>query len=266
MRDSDKYQKRSKMAKVIAISSGKGGVGKTISAINLGIALNELGKNVIVVDGSLSTPDVAVYLGAPSIPVGFGHVLAGKAHIHDAIYSHKSGTKIVPGSIALSQLATKEHGERFHKAINHLRHHADFVIVDCSAGLNTETIMALKACDEVLIATNPELPAITNALKATRLAQKLKKKVAGAIITRIRHDNLELALRNVKTILEIPILAKVPEDDSVRQSVNLRKAVVLSSPKSKASQSYMKLASKLARNDYSDELSFFERVFGWFRR
>lgn len=253
-------------SKVIAISSGKGGVGKTISAINLGIALNELGKNVIVVDGSLSTPDIAVHLGAPSIPVSFGHVLQGKAHIHDAIYRHKSGTKIVPGSISLSQLITKEHGERFHKAINHLRHHANFIIIDCSAGLNNETLMALKACDEVLIATNPELPAITNALKTARLAQKLNKRIAGAIITRIRHDKAELGLRNVKAMLELPILAKVPEDDAVRQSIVSRNAVVLTAPNSKASQAYKRLASKIAQDDYSEELSFFERFFGWMRR
>jgi len=78
------------MARVIAIISGKGGVGKTTTAVNLGAALNKFDKEVIVVDANLSTPNIGIHLGAPMVPVTLNHILRGKANIEDAIYEHSS--------------------------------------------------------------------------------------------------------------------------------------------------------------------------------
>lgn len=88
------------MTKVITITSGKGGVGKTTTAINLAAALNSLGKDVILVDSNLTTPNVGIHLGAPIVPVTLNHVLLGKAKVGDAIYEHSSGTKILPSSLS----------------------------------------------------------------------------------------------------------------------------------------------------------------------
>jgi septum site-determining protein MinD len=212
-------------------------------------------------------PNVALHLGAPSPPVTISHVLHGKASIHDAIYEHNSGTKIVPGSISISSIPDIiKSGERFNKIIQHLRKENDFVIIDSAPGLNEEALLALRASDEILIVTNPELPAVTDALKTAKMAEKMQKKVIGAIVTRIRQEDGELAIRNVKRLLELPILAKVPEDDAVRRALSLRNAVMITAPKSPASQAYMKLASKIARQDYSEERSFLEKLFGWMWR
>ena len=69
------------MSKLITITSGKGGVGKTTTAINLGAALNAFGKDVVVLDANLTTPNVGLHLGAPLVPVSLNHVLSGKANI-----------------------------------------------------------------------------------------------------------------------------------------------------------------------------------------
>jgi septum site-determining protein MinD len=87
------------MSRLIAVISGKGGVGKTTTAINLGTALNKFGKDVIIVDANLTTPNVGLHLGAPIVPVNLNHVLLGKAKVADAVYEHESGTKIVPSSL-----------------------------------------------------------------------------------------------------------------------------------------------------------------------
>src|SRR3989339_136057 len=92
------------MAKIYAIASGKGGVGKTTSAINLGAALNKFKEDVIVVDANLTTPNIGLYLGAPIVPINLNHVLQGKADIEEAIYEHESGTKIIPSSLSLRDL------------------------------------------------------------------------------------------------------------------------------------------------------------------
>ncbi|MEM4153141.1 MAG: cell division ATPase MinD [Candidatus Pacearchaeota archaeon] len=256
------------MGKVIVISSGKGGVGKTVTAINLAVALNSLGKNVILVDSNLTTPNVALHLGAPVIPVTLNHVLQGKQHIYKAIYEHHSGTKIVPASLALQELKGIKL-ENFIKAIKQLKKLGDFVIIDSAAGLGREALLAIEALDnndELLIVTNPEMPAITDALKTIKLAEKLNKKVSGVIVTRVKNKKKqELSIKNIKDLVEKPILAKIPEDDSVHESIMLRNPVVLTHPKSKAAKSYKKLAAKLANIEYKEEKNFFDKIFGWLR-
>jgi len=74
------------MAKIITITSAKGGVGKTTTSINLGAALNAFGHDVVIVDANLTTPNVGLHLGAPIVPISLNHVLNGKADIEDAIY------------------------------------------------------------------------------------------------------------------------------------------------------------------------------------
>ena len=90
--------------KIITVTSGKGGVGKTTTAINLGAALNSFGKEVIIVDANLTTPNVGLHLGAPIVPVNLNHVMQGKAKVTDAIYEHESGTKIIPSSLSIKEL------------------------------------------------------------------------------------------------------------------------------------------------------------------
>src|SRR3990167_9554362 len=92
------------MAKLITITSGKGGVGKTTTAINIGAAINQFGKEVIIVDANLTTPNVGLHLGAPIVPISLNHVLLGKAKIAEAIYEHESGTKIIPSSLSVNEL------------------------------------------------------------------------------------------------------------------------------------------------------------------
>jgi len=92
------------MTKFIAIMAGKGGTGKTTTSINLGAALSYFGKDVIVVDANLTTPNVGIHLGVPIVPIHLHHVLQGKNDISEAVYVHPAGPKIVPGSIAMSDL------------------------------------------------------------------------------------------------------------------------------------------------------------------
>src|SRR3989344_2554228 len=185
------------MAKLITIISGKGGVGKTTTTINLGAALNSFGKEVIVLDANLTTPNVGLHLGAPIVPINLNHVLLGKARIVDAIYEHDSGTKIIPSSLSVRELRRLNH-KKLKDVGRALRRMADFVLYDSAAGLGEEALNSMEAADELVIVTNPEIPAVTDALKTAKLAEELNKPVLGVIVTRANASRDEMPLSNIQ--------------------------------------------------------------------
>lgn len=232
------------MGRIIAIISGKGGVGKTTTAINLGAALNKLNKEVIIVDVNLNTPNIGIHLGAPIVPVTLNHVLKGKADISEAIYEHASGTKIIPSSLSVKEI-TKFNTKRIPQVIRQLKEKADFIILDSAAGFSEEAIATLEAGEEIIIVTNPEMPSVTDALKAVKVAREMKKDVKGVIITRHRNKDYEMSLSSIKSMLETQIIGVVPEDISVKKALNKRDAVVHTHPKSKVSRRYGEIAVKI---------------------
>lgn len=250
------------MGKLITIASGKGGVGKTTTSINLGAALNSFGKEVVIVDANLTTPNIGLHLGAPIVPVSLNHVLVGKAKITDAIYEHESGTKIIPSSLSINDMKNlnpaklKEIGRK-------LRKMADIVIYDCAAGLGEEAIAAMDASDELILVTNPEIPAVTDALKTSKMAEQMGKTVRGVIVTRTRGLKSEMPISNIQEMLELPILGVIPEDQRFQASLSMKDALVHTFPKSKASREYKKIAAKIiGNNNYKNEIGFWDRIFG----
>lgn len=246
--------------KLITITSGKGGVGKTTTAINLGAALNSFGKEVIIVDANLTTPNVGLHLGAPIVPVSLNHVLLGKAKVSDAIYEHDSGTKIIPSSLSVKELRRLNH-KKLKDVGKNLRRMADYVIFDSAAGLGEEAFASFEAADELILVTNPEITAVTDALKALKLAEEMGKSVKGVIVTRVSGDKNEMDIGNIREMLDLPILGVVPEDRNVRASLKSKDALVHNFPYSRAALSYKRIAAKLADVDYR-EPSWFTKKFG----
>ncbi len=232
------------MARVIVINSGKGGVGKTTTAINLGAALNQCKKNVIVIDANLNTPNIGLHLGAPIVPITLNHVLKGKAEIEDAIYEHSSGTKIIPSSLSVKEL-TKFNTKKLPEIANKLKNHADFIIFDSAAGFGEEVMAVLGASDEIIIVTNPEMPAVTDALKAVKIAKQMNKDVKGVIVTRHRNAKYEMPLSSIKSMLETPIIGVIPEDKAIKEALTRRDAVIHTSPRSRSAKKYKDIARKI---------------------
>ena len=251
------------MKNLIVITSGKGGVGKTTTAVNLGAALNHFGKDVLIIDANLSTPNVGLHLNSLEVPVSLNHVLLKKAKPLDAVYEHKSGIKLMPSSISVKELGriAPEKLTDFKKEFQKL---ADYVIVDSAAGLGHEAISVINLADELIIVVNPEMPSITDALKTIKFAEQIKKPVRGVIMTRVRKDKIEIQPDAVKEILETPILGMIPEEISVRESINLKDAVVHTHPGSKSARAYKEIAAQILEIEYDsdkDKPSFWERIF-----
>lgn len=252
------------MKKTIVITSGKGGVGKTTSAINLGAALNYFGKNILIVDANLSTPNVGLQLNSPEAPINLNHILLNKADTEEAIYEHESGLKILPASLSVKELK-KIVPEKLINFKKDFQKNADYVIIDSAAGLGNEANSAIKMADELIIITNPEMPAITDALKTIKVAEQMKKPVKGVIMTRIRRDKYEMKPEIVKEMLEVPVLGMVPEDLAVKESINMKDAVVHTHPNSKSARAYKEIAAEILGIEYNsekDKPSFWKRIFG----
>lgn len=241
------------MTKYIGIVSGKGGVSKTTTSINLASALNYFDKDVTVVDGNLSTPNVGLHLGVPVVPINLHHVLRGENHIKEAVYLHPAGMKIVPAGISIDDLK-RTSPDRMPYALGHLNGTTDFVIIDGAAGLGREVLATIGSSEQMIVVTNPELPAITDALKTIKYCEELGRHVIGVVLTRTKPNNLDVSLKNIETILEKPVIGIIPEDKSVREALIRKDAVVYTHPKCKASIAYKRLAANLLGRKYEPEV------------
>jgi len=253
------------MTRFFVITSGKGGVGKTTTSINLGAAIKYFDEDVLIIDGNLTTPNIGLHLGSPEVPINLNHVINGKADPHEAVYEHESGIKIIPSSLSIKELKNIDNNSRnlksFKKDFAQL---ADNIIIDSAAGLGKETSSAIALADEIIIVTNPEMPAITDALKTVKLAEQMKKPVMGVIVTKVKNNSIEMSPETVKEMLEIPILGMVPEDISVSDSLNKKQSVVDAHPKSKAARAYKEIAAKIIGKEYDsrkDKPSIWEVIF-----
>lgn len=241
------------MAKVYAIISGKGGVGKSTTAINLGTSLNSLGEDVIIIDGNLTTPNVGIYLGAPIVPITLNHVLNGQAKLEDAIYEHESGTKIMPASLSLKETEKVDY-KKISDIIKKLKKLTNHIIIDSAAGLGEEARSVMQASDEIIIVTNPEMAAVTDALKTIKLAEEMNKPVKGVIITKYRGRGTDMPISNIHDMLETSILGIIPEDEAVKISQVLKNAVIYTHPRSKVSKNYIETSKRLLGDDYKEPI------------
>lgn len=240
------------MSKIIVITSGKGGVGKTTTAINLGAAFKNFGIDTLLVDTNISTPNVGIHLGSPEVPVCLNHVLCKKARAFEAIYEHESGLKVIPSSISIkdSQMTDPKKLKSIKGELSRL---SDYILLDSAAGLGDEANSSIELADEIIIVTNPELPALTDALKAIKTAEMKKKKVLGVIVTRVKKNKIEMTPDFVKEMLEVPVLGMIPYDERVCISLNKKSPVICCHPKSKSSRAYKEIAARILGIDYDSD-------------
>ncbi|MBU2633853.1 MAG: cell division ATPase MinD [Nanoarchaeota archaeon] len=232
----------------IAVAGGKGGCSKTTTAINLAIALNDLKKDVVLVDCNFTTPNIGLYLGVPFVSKTIHDVLSDGLNLNDAVYLHKSGVKLIPGNISIEKLKDVE-PNLLNKKLNDLNN--DFVIMDCAAGLGKESLIALESCDKILIVTNPEMPAATDALKTIKIGEELNKEIMGVVLAK-RTGKDEMKVNAVEKLLERPIIAIINEDKKVKESLVKKDAVVNVFPYSDAAIGYKRLACYLSGEDFVD--------------
>ncbi|MBS3098366.1 cell division ATPase MinD [Candidatus Woesearchaeota archaeon] len=230
------------MTKFIAVVSGKGGTGKTTTAVNLAASLNNLGRDVILLDGNLTTPNIGIHLGMDA-PVGLYDILKGKNNLSEAIYLHPSGLMIIPSNVNLEPASN--YNKKLSSILLDLVGKSEIVIADSATNLGEDTLSILKSSDEAIVVTNPNLPAITDALKTIKIAEDCGSVVIGVVLNRITNNRLDIPVKDVKNMLDKPIIAEIPEDKKVQESILIRHPLVYSHPNSAASIKFKRLADLL---------------------
>jgi len=178
------------------------------------------------------------------------------------MYEHHTGAKVIPSSLSINDLREMDHS-KLKEVGKKLRKMADVILYDCAAGLGEEAIAALDSADDIVIVTNPELPAVTDALKTAKLIEQMGKPIQGVIVNKVSRAGTEMPIANIKDMLELPILGVIPDDKKVKQALVSKNALVDEYPRSKAARAYKRIAARLVGENYRDNHTFFEKIFGW---
>ncbi len=251
------------MGRIITFISGKGGVGKTTLVSNTALILNKLGKDTVVVDGNVTTPNLSMHLGIPLYPITLHDVLKGNVSVNEATYIHPTGLKIIPGGIGIDDL-NGMNLDLLPNSLFDLADGSDYVLVDGAAGLGKEALKSMEIADDIVIITSPDLPSVTEALKVKNLAREFDTNVMGVVVNRINRSKTELKEDEIKGLLELPILGKVPEDSFVPQSIHKKVPVVSHKSNSPASVAINKFGSNLVGEEPIYESNgFFQKLVNW---
>ncbi|MCP4133263.1 MAG: MinD/ParA family protein [bacterium] len=260
--------------KTIAVTSGKGGVGKTSLSVSLSIALAQDGSSVTLLDADLGLANINVILGI--IPkYNLYHVIKGKKKLKDVVIDVPEGIKIIAGASGFHQLANLEAKQRsdFIGAISELDP-TDYMIIDTGAGVGQNVLSFVMSADEVIVVTTPEPTAITDAYGIIKsIAAQTPDKVIKLVVNRV--DSVAEGKRVAQRVINIAgqflnikveNLGFVFDDVYVPKSVRNQKPFIVSYPKSKAAGCVSIIADRIGNKNVefregSGLTSFFRNLF-----
>ncbi|MCL9815396.1 MinD/ParA family ATP-binding protein [Natronocalculus amylovorans] len=227
---------------VIAIAGAKGGVGKTTTAVNLGVALAQAGERVAVLEFDLAMANIVDFLDIE--PTQTMHtVLSGTASVTDAVHRLDSGVDILPAGTALEDF-NAVNVATIAPVVRTLKPSYDFVILDTAAGVSPETIYPLRLADEVLVVSTPRVAAVRDTKKTIALAERVNGTVAGVIFNRCGTGHAPPPER-LAAFLETDLVGAVPNDSAVPEAQDRGEPVVTYRPKSDAATEFFSIADSL---------------------
>ena len=264
-------------ASVIAITSGKGGVGKTNIAVNLAITLSSAGKKVVLLDADLGLANADVICNI-DLPANLSHVIARRKDLDDVIVEAPGGFSLIGGASGLARMAdlTDADRQRIVNALADLEQRADVILIDTGAGISPNVLAFTRAADHVLVVTTPEPTAITDAYavvkvitrdNAERRISLLVNQARNANEARVVHERIAKVARQFLSV-SVFDAGHIPADEQVAMAVRKRTPFVLASPRGAASQAMSILATRLEQGVAGSrcEGGFFTRMSRWFRR
>src|ERR1700710_408628 len=251
------------MAKVLVVTSGKGGVGKTTSTAALGAALAQAGENVVVVDFDVGLRNLDLVMGAERrVVYDMINVIQGDAKLAQALIRDKriETLSLLPASQTRDKEALTDEGVA--RIIDQLREKFDWVICDSPAGIEKGAMLAMRHADVAVVVTNPEVSSVRDSdriigmLDSKTLKAERDERIEKHLLV-TRYDagraarNEMLKVEDVLEILSIPLLGIIPESEEVLKASNIGSPVTLNNPNSAPARAYFDAARRL-RGDLVD--------------
>lgn len=249
-------------ARVVAVTSGKGGVGKSNTSVNLAIALAQQGKRVILLDADLGLANVEVLMGFNSVYT-IQDVIDGDRSMRDILVRAPGGIQVAPGTSGLAKVADLSPAARQNvlNGLKELQDQADFIIVDTMAGIGQNAVGFTLAADEVLLVTTPEPSAIVDAYAMLKTIYHYREDaVIRLIVNMAAYENQAKAvaskLANVSQQYlgrNLSYLGLLPRDPHVSQAVMQSTPFLLAFPACPASKLMQHLAARLVHQQVECE-------------
>ena len=236
------------MSEVIVITSGKGGVGKTTTAANIGIGLAQLGKKVVMVDTDIGLRNLDVVLGLENrIVYNLVDVVEGNCRMKQALIRDKRYEQLYLLPSAQTRDKTSVTPEQMKKLCDELKQSFDFVLLDCPAGIEQGFANAVAGANKAIVVTTPEVSAIRDADRIIGLLEAEEISKMDLIVNRIRMDMVRrgdmMSMEDVTDILGIPILGAIPDDEEIVISTNQGEPLV--GMNSFAGQAYLNICKRI---------------------
>lgn len=263
--------KKIKKSRVLTITGGKGGIGKTCISVNLSLALKKLGYNVTIIDADLGFSNVEIELGVIS-----------KYTLFDVLYNNKKITEVInEGPLGIKYISSGGDFSIINKDIdlsiflNNIKildYYSDFVIIDTGAGLNTVVDNFIKAADEVFIIVTPEPTSIMDAYAMIKYSLKNENKKINVIINKVKnfeeyeevYSRFKIVVKNYLGV-EIYNLGYLEYDNKMLECIKIQQPIILKYENSKTSKNIVSIASRIANmpvSNYSAGLfGFFNKIF-----
>lgn len=242
-----------KPVQVIAVSSGKGGVGKTNVSVNMGIAMAATGKKVLIMDADLGLANVDIMLGLRPI-YNLSHVLSGERTLEEVIVEGPAGVKIIPASSgikAMAELSPMENAGVI-RAFSEISNDVDVLIIDTAAGISDSVVAFAQASQEIIVVVCDEPASLTDAyalIKVLNLDYRVQKFRILANMTHSAQEAKDLfnkLLTVTDRYLDATLInmGSIPYDDYLRKAIKKQKSVVEAYPRSRSAMAFKNLAQK----------------------
>ena len=268
------------MAKIIVVTSGKGGVGKTTSSAAIGTGLAQRGHKVVLIDFDVGLRNLDLIMGCERrVVYDFINVINGEASLNQALIKDKRVESL--SVLAASQTRDKEAltAEGVQKVLDELKQQFDFIICDSPAGIEKGAHLAMYFADEAIVVTNPEVSSVRDSdrmlgllsAKSRRAEQNLEPVKEHLLLTRYNPERVQkgemLSVDDVKEILSIKLLGVIPESQAVLKASNSGVPVILDT-ESDAGQAYADAVARLLGEEVPHRFldvqkkGFLNRLFG----
>lgn len=239
--------------KVIAVTSGKGGVGKTNVSVNLSLALSEIGKDVLLLDADLGLANVDVLLGLRPKHT-LSDVIEGSRTLEEIILRGPGALKIIPASSGvqgMTELNAMEHAGLI-RAFSELNHSIDVLVIDTAAGISDSVITFVRAAQEVIVVVCDEPTSITDAYAMIKVLNKdygiCRFRVVSNMVQGIQEGrelfNKIMAVTDKYLDVQLDFVGIVPYDEYLKKAVQKQRAVVDAYPRSKSALAFKSLSLK----------------------